>query len=158
MSKKVAFTIRLVVWTVVIFALWSLIAKMYAQLTTDIVKSWIWNIGYYIEGAQKAENSLLSPVIPFLILMIATWGREFIVIDKKINLRIILWTLGISLLLFAFTIYGQFLINYISLPSVQATSLRINVISFLVSTGPFLIWIVSWFVLSRDKLTEIFYS
>ncbi len=154
MSKKITFTIRIILTVIVVFALWTIIARQYASFVDGLVSSMVWKSGYYVERASSEDTSLLSPLIPFIILMIGTWGIELVYKEKKVNYRLIIWSIAICVMLLLFTIFGQYLAVYLSV-SRSMTQTMLNITSFFIATVPLLVPILAWYSLSKEKLTEI---
>jgi drug/metabolite transporter (DMT)-like permease len=154
MTTRSAFILRIFVTTVVVFTLWTLIAKWYALLVDSAVSGMIWNIGFYVERSSSVETSLLSPLIPFIILMIGTWGVEFIYRDRKLNYKLLLWFIFICLMLLGFTILGQYLAVYMAVSNTFSQAM-LNMTSFFIATVPLLVPVVAWYSLSKEKLNQI---
>lgn len=157
MNPKKAFVLRLLLTTILVFIVWSFIAEQYALFVDNVVAGMVWNAGYYVERASSVSTSLLSPLIPFLILMIGTWGIGFVYSDKKINWSLIVWSVVVCLFLLGFTILGQYFAVYMSVSN-SMSDLMLNVTSFFIATTPVLIPVVAWYALSSKKLTEIIKS
>jgi len=154
MTTRSAFILRISVTTIVVFALWTLIAKWYALLVDSAVSGMIWNIGFYVERSSSVETSLLSPLIPFIILMIGTWGVEFVYRDKKLNYKLWLWFISVCLILLGFTILGQYLAVYMAVSNTFSQTM-LNMTSFFIATVPLLVPVVAWYGLSKEKLNQI---
>lgn len=157
MNEKKAFLFRIIITTIIVFVLWSFFAKQYAFMVDSLVGKMIWNVGYFVERSSAPETSLLSPLIPFLILMISTWGLSFIYIEKRVNTRLIVWSLIVCILLFGFTILGQYLAVFMVVSNTYSQTL-LNLTSFFIATTPVLIPVIAWYALSKEKLTEIIKS
>jgi len=113
--------------------------------------------GYYTNASPKLTDALMSPAIPFIILMIGTWGPGLFMKDGKINTKTILWSLGVLVLLVLLSMLGQFFQVYMGL-SGESPFWMVSFTSFLIATGPVLVPIVAWLALSYGKLREIFLS
>ncbi len=157
MTPKKAFLLRLLLTTVLVFVVWSFIAKQYALFVDNVVAGMVWNAGYYVERSSSVSTSLLSPLIPFLILMIGTWGISFVYKDKKINWNLILWSTVVCVLLLGFTILGQYYAVYMAVSN-SMSDMMLNITSFFIATTPVLIPVVAWYALSSKRLTEIIKS
>lgn len=144
----------MIVTIIIVFALWTMIAKQYASFVDGLVSSMVWKSGYFVERTSGADASLLSPLIPFIILMIGTWGVELVYKDTKFNYKLIIWSIVICAMLLGFTILGQYLAVYLTI-SRSMTQTMLNVTSFFIATVPLLVPVVAWYSLSKEKLAEI---
>lgn len=157
MSQKQAFFVRLIVTAILVFVIWSLFARNYAMMVDSLVVKMVYNAGYFVERASSATTSLLSPLIPFLILMIGTWGVEFIYKDKKVNFGLILWSIVVCIFLLGITILGQYYAVFMAVSN-TGSHMMLNITSFFIATTPVLIPVIAWYALSSKKLTEIIKS
>lgn len=154
-NKRLWFWIRLTATTIIIFVLWWFIAPLYTGIISSVIYWLMDMIGYYVDKTPKNVDALMSPVIPFLILMIATWGTKLFYVSKKINWRLIAWTFGLACLLFAISLLGQYVAIYMATTNTSSDFL-IFLGGFLIATGPVLIPIVAWLALSHKELRDIF--
>lgn len=152
-----AFALRMILTIVVVFVLWWFISPFYIALTKSFVVSLVNAFGYYTNASPKLTDALMSPAIPFIILMIGTWGPGLFMKDGKINTKTILWSLGVLVLLVLLSMLGQFFQVYMGL-SGESPFWMVSFTSFLIATGPVLVPIVAWLALSYGKLREIFLS
>lgn len=154
-SKKSWFWIRLAITAVVVFFLWWFIAPVYVGIISSFIL-WIMDlIGFYVNKAPKPTDAIMSPVIPFLILMIATWGTKLLILKNKPNWKLLAWTFGVSCFLFAVSMFGQFVAVYMDTTNSNSDFL-VFLGGFLIATGPVLIPIVAWLALSHKELRDTF--
>lgn len=154
-NKRLWFWIRLAIAAVAVFFLWWFIAPIYVGVISSFVL-WMMNlIGFYVDKTPKTTDALMSPVIPFLILMIATWGTKLFYADKKVNWRLIAWTFGVICFLFSISMLGQYIAIYMVTTNTSSDFL-VFLGGFLIATGPVLIPIIAWLALSHRELRDIF--
>ncbi len=155
LSKKAWFWIRMTAVAVIVFVLWWFLAPLYVAMVKGFVSSLIQAAGFYISKEPKLTDALMSPVIPFVILMIGTWGTKLVVKDGKPNWKLFIWFATIAALLLLFSMFGQFLAVYMMTASIESP-LLVFVTGFLIATGPVLIPVVAWLGLSHKQLRDIF--
>lgn len=155
LTPKHWFWIRLSIAAVVILAVWTAIAGLYVELDKSIVMGLIKSAGYYSDFQPKLTDALMSPAIPFVILMVGTWGVKLFWLDGKINWKLILWTVLGIVGLIGISVLGQYLSLYMSLANVNS-SFMTNLTGFLIATAPVLIPVIVWTVLSYKEISRIF--
>lgn len=154
-SNKSLFWIRLAITAVVVFFLWWFIAPLYVGIISSFILWMMDLIGFYVDKARKPTDAIMSPVIPFLILMIATWGTKLLVLNNKPNWKLLTWTFVITGILFAISMLGQLVAVYMETTNTSSDFL-VFLGGFLIATGPVLIPIVAWLALSHKELRDIF--
>jgi hypothetical protein len=157
LSKRSWFWIRTTIAAIVVLVFWTLISGAYIEFVKSIVLGLIKAAGYYREYNPKVSDALMSPAIPFVTLMIGTWGTKLIVIDKKINWKLIIAFVFGTLGLIAISIYGQYLSFFMSITG-ESSAFMTNLTGFLIATGPVLIPIVVWTAISYKEIGSIFFN
>lgn len=155
LSPKAWFWIRIAITATVVLVLWTLLAGSYVELSKSVVLGLVKAAGYYRQYEPKLSDALMSPAIPFVVLMIGTWGTKLIWKDGRFNWKLTAWTVIGTLFLVAISIYGQFLAFFSSVTG-NTSDASTNIISFFIATMPVLVPIVLWTVLSYRELGNIF--
>ncbi|MBP7733602.1 MAG: hypothetical protein KA140_07590 [Caldisericia bacterium] len=157
LNPKTLFWVRTAVSAVIVLIVWTLISGIYIEFVKSIVIGLVKAAGYYREYQPKVSDALMSPAIPFLVLMIGTWGAKLFWNNGKFNLKLTLWTVFGTLGLMFVSIYGQYLAFFSSVTG-NSSDLMINVISFFIATMPVLLPIILWTVLSYKELGNMFFK
>lgn len=157
LNPKTWFWTRMAITAVVVLVAWTLISGIYIEFVKSIVMGLVKAAGYYREYQLKVSDALMSPAIPFLVLMIGTWGTKLFWNNGKFNLKLTLWTVFGTLGLMFVSIYGQYLAFFSSVTG-NSSDLMTNVISFFIATMPVLLPIILWTVLSYKELGNIFFK
>lgn len=155
MSPRAWFWIRLVITAVVVLVVWTLIARFYEGMVKSIIMSLIQSAGYYRDFEQKVSDALMSPAIPFVTLMIGTWGTRLFWKDGKFNWSLVLWFIIGTFALITISVTGQYLSFMMSLTE-NDSAFMTNLTGFLIATAPVLLPIVLWTVLSYKEIGRIF--
>ncbi|NTU61689.1 MAG: hypothetical protein HGA95_05150 [Caldiserica bacterium] len=137
--------------------IWTLLSGVYTEFVKSVVLGLVKAAGYYREYQPKVSDALMSPAIPFLVLMIGTWGARLFWNNGKFNLKLTLWTVLGTLGLMFISIYGQYLAFFSSVIG-NSSDIMTNVISFFIATMPVLLPIVLWTVLSYKELGNVFFK
>lgn len=157
LNHKTWFWVRMTITAVVVLAVWTLLSGFYTELVKSIVIGLVKAAGYYREYQPKVSDALMSPAIPFLVLMIGTWGTKLFWDNNKFNLKLTLWMVLGTLGLMFISVYGQYLAFFSSVTG-NSSDLMTNIISFFIATMPVLLPITLWTVLSYKELGSIFFK
>ena len=155
MSQKTWFWIRIILTAIVVFILWWFIAPGYISMISAIIKTAIKSLGFYTDKNPKLTDALMSPAIPFIILMIGTWGTRLFVVNGKPNTRLMIWFFSLIVALVAFSVLGQYLAVYMAVSNTDSMIL-VNIISLFISTLPVFLPVVAWLALSYKELQAVF--
>jgi hypothetical protein len=155
LSTKAWFWIRMAITAIVVLVVWTLLAPFYINIVKSIVMGMIQSAGYYSEFQPKTSDALMSPAIPFVILMIGTWGMKLLMLNNKPNWKLILWFVLGMFGLIAISILGQYLSFYMAVAG-EGSGFMTNLTGFLIATGPVLLPIIFWTAISYKEIGSIF--
>lgn len=156
-SPKGWFWIRTIFAATAVLVIWTLLSSVYVEFAKSVVLGLVKVAGYYREYQPKLSDALMSPAIPFLVLMIGTWGTKLVWNGNRFNWKLTLWTTLGTVGLVAISIYGQYLAFFSSVTGNTSDAIT-NVISFFIATMPVLVPIILWMVLSYRELGNIFFN